>query len=206
MNRYLITILVACLLVSACETRTDKIDQAIVTDTVFSGKNKTDSVVIPSFDTTILLKDLKTSTYSGRSLTGDYAKKILYAHFVKKGCYTADNLPDMSDMDKLSEADQMKRSVHYDTIFTADLNHSKSMDAVITYWLTPLYANGNNWRPHKAILIDTEKGYKITNEEFIPDYYIIDSVITQNREVIIYGYEFDRGTRKASRNFRITIK
>ncbi|NJL76693.1 MAG: hypothetical protein HC892_18400 [Saprospiraceae bacterium] len=110
-------------------------------------------------------------------MTSAYAKKILYSYFKTKGYFTSDNLPDMG---KLTESDNYKLSVAYDTIFITDLNDNQNIDAIITYWLTPPYASGHCWQPHKAIVVGTDKGYRITNEEFIPDNFAIDSVVTKN--------------------------
>ena len=91
-------------------------------------------------------------------------------------------------------------------IYLTELNGSKSADAIITYWLTPPYASGHCWQPHKAIILDTDNGYRITNEEFIPDNFAIDSVLNKEGHVTIYGYDYDCGDHKVLKYIRARIK
>lgn len=203
MKTYTINIVFACLLFVACDTRSYKTGKSSVEDTIISGNEIVDSSIAQSLDTTILLSGLAKSNYSGQNLTSVYAKKILYSYFKSKGYYTSENLPDMG---KLTDSDKDKLSVEYDTIFATDLNGNTNMDAIITYWLTPPYASGHCWQPHKAILVDTDKGYKVTNEEIIPDNFAFDSVVTKDHNVTIYGYDYDCRNHKVLRNFRVKIK
>lgn len=203
MKTYTINIIFTCFLLAACDTPPYKIDKTSLEYTIISGKANVDSSIAQSFDTTILLTGLDKSNYTGQNLTSAYAKKILYSYFKSKGYYTSDNLPDMG---KVTDSDSDKLSVEYEKIFTTDLNNNKKLDAIITYWLTPPYASGNCWQPHKAIVVDTDKGYKIINEEFIPDNFAIDSVVTKNHNVTIYGYDYDCGNHEVLRNFRVKIK
>lgn len=203
MKTYTITIIFTCLLIVACKTTSDKTDKTSPGDTIIPDKATVDSSTVQPLDTTILLTSLTESNYTGQNLTSTYAKKILYSYFESKGYYTSDNLPDIG---KLTDLDNDKLSVAYDTIFTVDLNNNKNTDAIITYWLTPPYSSGHYWQPHKAIVIDTETGYQITNEDFIPDNFAIDSVVTQKHNVTIIGYDYDCRNHKVLRNFRAVIK
>ena len=203
MKKYTINIIIACLLFAACDMKPSKNDRMSIEDSTTSSINIVYSSIAPTLDTIILLSGSAKSNYIGANLTSVNAKKILYSYFKLKGYYTADNLPDMG---KLTDSDNDKLSVDYDTIFTVDLNGNKNIDAIITYWLTPPYASGHCWQPHKAIVIDNDKGYNITNEEFIPDNFAIDSVVTKDHSVIIYGYDYDCGNHKVLRNLRVKIK
>ncbi|WP_276978957.1 hypothetical protein [Flavobacterium filum] len=172
--------------------------------TIGLDKEIEDSPIAHSLDTTIFLTDIVKSNYTGQNLTSDYAKKILYAYFKSKGYYTSDSLPD--DFSNLIESEYDKLNITYDTIFTTDLNGNPNLDAIITYWVAPPLANGHCWQPHKAIILDTDKGYKITNEEFMPDNFAIDSVITKKQSVIVYGYYYDCVNQEILRNIRVKLK
>ncbi|MBL7837985.1 MAG: hypothetical protein JNM67_10745 [Bacteroidetes bacterium] len=173
-------------------------------DTIVLDNEIEDSPVSHSLDTTVFLTDIVKSNYTGQNLTSDYAKKILYSYFKSKGYHTSDNLPD--DFSNLIESDYDKLNITYDTIFTTDLNGNPNLDAIITYWVAPPLASGHCWQPHKAIILDTDKGYKITNEEFMPDNFAIDSVITKEQSVIVYGYYYDCVNQEILRNMRVKLK
>jgi hypothetical protein len=143
------------------------------------------------------------SNFNGKNLTDSIAKKILYNYFKGKGYYNSDNLP---DFDKLTDADNDKLSVSINDIFIAELNGNENKDAIISYWVMPPYASGHCWQPHKAIILDTEEGYTITNEEFIPEYFAIDSVQNVNGRVTVYGYYYDCENHKVLEYIRARIK
>lgn len=98
MKTYTIYIIFTCLLLSACNTTTDKTDKTSLGDTIISDKTTVDSSIGQPLDTTILLTGLAKSNYAGRNLTSAYAKKILYSYFESKGYYTSDNLPDLGKL------------------------------------------------------------------------------------------------------------
>lgn len=155
-----------------------------------------------TFDTTIILSDIPTSKNKSINLTDTLAKQILYAHFKKKGYYTSENLP---DLDRLTKRERTKLSVDYTSIFIADFNNNSQNDAVITYWLTPPYANGHCWQPHKAIIVDTDNGYKITNEDFIPTNFAIDSIKKVNDQLTLFGYDYDCANEKTLKRLKIRL-
>jgi hypothetical protein len=160
---------------------------------------------IPFLDTIINLKNIENSIYSGRNLTIKLAKNILYNHFKSKGYFVEtqfiDGYPVISDT--LIEPAEC---VYFDTIYKINLNNNKYSDAVISYWINLPLASGNCLQPEKAIIIDTDDGYRITNEDFIPENYTIDSVIIKDNQSIIFGYEYDCNEHIAIKTFRIKLK
>lgn len=154
-------------------------------------------------DSTIILSNFVDSKYHGNISTDSLAKKILYDYANKKGYYNSDNLPDLYS---LSDKDRDKLSIAYDTIYFTDLNNNKSPDAVITYWLTAPYESGHCLLPHKAILVDTDNGYKVINEEFVPSNYIIDSIQSKEGRVVLFGYDYECANDKILRRLRLKLK
>lgn len=199
-----LTIIFISLFFVLCKSKIKTIDTLNGLDTAIKVNNDTPNIIVlQTLDTTIILSKLEKSNYKGKKLTNMMAKKILYNHFTNKGYYTSDNLPDMSN---LSEQDAQKLSVHFDTTYITELNSNKNEDAIITYWLMPPFASGHCWQPHKAIILDTDKGYKIVNEEFIPENFAIDSVVNNNGQLIVYGYDYDCANHKVLRNLIMHIK
>lgn len=156
-----------------------------------------------NFDSVILLKAIEKSNYKGVSLTKVLAKQILYNHFIKQGCFTADNQPQLAD---LTDEDSRKMTVEFNDLFYVNLNNNLYNDGIITYWLENPYVNGHCVQPKRAIISDTDDGYKITNEEFIPDSYLIDSVISKNAQVVVFGREYDCGNHKILRQLKINLR
>ena len=152
-------------------------------------------------DTTIFLSGIKSSRYKGDKLTSGMAEEILYQHFVKKGYFRSDKIPEV-----IKKEDGEKLAVYYDTTYLVNLNQNKFNDAIICFWLTPPGASGHCWQPHKAIISDADKGYKISNEEFIPTNFAINSVANQNNKSVIFGYDYDCGNHKVLRNLRLVLE
>ena len=177
----------------SCDNKTTKEQDTFVVS------NLSESDSIPTLDTTIILSNLTASNYNSMNLTNNLAKTILYKHFKNKGYL----LPDMVTA---ADTNSAKECIQYDTAYFIDLNNNKYSDAIITYWLTPPFSSGHCWQPHKAIIIDTDKEYKIINEEFIPDNFAIDSVVNKNGHLTTFCYDYDCGNNKILKNLRIKIK
>jgi hypothetical protein len=124
------------------------------------------------------------------------AMKIFKKHFKKEG-YIVNGEP------LKSKSDYENLQVLYDTIYKVNI---KSARAIVLYWITPYGASGHCYQPHHAIIINSKQVYSITNEDFIPDNYYIDSVISGDQQAYIYGCDFDCSNNKRLRNFKITLK
>ena len=202
MNRHFLNILMAIIiLLTSCQIKNKSKYHKNLQET-FDVNRAVDTNRLSTFDTTIILSGIVHSTSSGIELNDQTAQAVLYTHFKNKGYFTADSLPTVS---KLIKKNEEKLSVEFDKIYKINLNNDRYSDAVITYWLTPIYANGHCWQPHKAIILNTDNGYQITNEEFIPDNYAIDSVSTALGKTIIYGYDYDCAHQKTLKNIKVHL-
>lgn len=152
-------------------------------------------------DSTIFLRKISTSKYKGKKLTQELAEEVLYQHYVGKGYLRSDKIPTLT-----VENDADKLAVSFNKIYLVDLNNNESMDAVISFWLAPPGASGHCWQPHKAVISDTDQGYKITNEEFIPPNFVIDSLTKENNENIILGYDYACRGRQVLKHLKLTLK
>lgn len=146
-------------------------------------------------DSTIVLSKINNSHFGIKNLTEKEAKKCLYKYFKNKGVITHDELKG-----DLSEPEGTL-CIDYDTIYR--LKSKKISGAIITYWLAPAYTNGHCFQPSRAIISYTQKGFKITNEDFIPEKFIIDSV---GENLSFYGCDFECANNKILRHFKITLK
>ena len=200
MYKNLLHTLAIIILFASCQTKQRRSDNNVKDSAVVNKAEDTNS--LSTFDTTIFLSGISSSKYIGIDLNDSVAKNVLYNHFRLKGLLTSDNLPNIA---KLTKKDKANLSVEFTSIFKTNLNNNKYSDAVITYWLTPPYAIGHCWQPHKAIITDSDTGYQITNEEFIPDNYAVDSILTVKGQVTILGYDYDCGNNKTLKNFKVRL-
>ncbi len=117
------------------------------------------------------------------------AKDFLYLHYKKQGVKNESELK----LNPKSYNDEL--IIAYDTIYK--LESEKSI-AVIQYWKAPASASGEVILPHHAIISKNQKGLNITNKDFIPLNFFIDSV----RVDTIYVSDVKHFKRK----YRIKLK
>ena len=200
MYKNLLHTLAIIILFTSCQTKQRRSDNNVKDSAEVIKAVDTNS--LSTLDTTIFLSSISNSKYNGIDLNDSIAKNVLYNYFRKKGLLTSDKLPNIA---KLTKKDKANLSVEFTSIFKMNLNNNKYTDAVITYWLTPPYANGHCWQPHKAIITDTDTGYQITNEEFIPDNYAVDSISTVKEQITILGYDYDCANNKTLKNLKVRL-
>ncbi len=178
----------------SCKKNTVRENSKIITEkNILRKPFKNDS--LDYLDSTIVLSKINNSYFDIKNLTEKEAKKCLYKFFKNKGVITHDELKG-----DLSEPEGTL-CVDYDTIYK--LKSNKFSGAIITYWLAPAYTNGHCFQPSRAIISNTNEGFKITNENFIPEKFIIDSV---GENLSFYGYDFECANNKVLRHFKITLK
>ena len=145
-------------------------------------------------DTAIVVSDNGTLLMNDENLDSTNSEKILYDHFRNK-----DVLP-RKELLIRSTIYTGEENVDYDTVYKIQ---SKELSVlVISYWQGPTDLNGHCFQPKKAIIQKTKNGIKITNEEFIPTSFAIDST----KSNFIYGHEFECVGRGNLRQFRIELR
>jgi hypothetical protein len=165
-----------------------------------SQKKHEPSIPVSCLDSSINLQ-VRKSNYSGPQLTREIATEIIDSYFTKQNAYTKETVPEI-----VRDSDVNKLVVEFDTIYFTNLNNNKYPDAIVQYWLDPIGANGTCVLPHKAIISDTDSGYKLTDRDFIPINYCIDSVSDISDSVFMFGYFYDCGNKKILRQLRISLR
>lgn len=186
-------------LVTSCRTELPSEDPKPAETALIS---KSDHVnQLSSHDTIIILSGIVNSFYNGQNLNDSIAKEILYAHFRKQGYLMSEDSLEKT----MPTKDENSLLVKFVSIFKTNLNNNQNVDAIINYWLTPPAANGTCLQPHKAIITDTDDGYRISNEDFMPNDYAIDSVSSFNGKPIIFAQEYDCASHRSLRAVRVQL-
>lgn len=200
--RYLIYFLSFAIFIACNNTKTEIGKDPINQDLAQTQTLLKDSLV--TLDTTITLKNVVSGgNYKGKKLTENLAEKVLYKHFAMKGGYTRKNVPDSL----LNHDGDEPMIIEYDTIYTMNLNDDKYEDAIITYYWAPYDLNGHCFRPRFAIITNSNTGYEISNEDFVPDDFYIDSIKIEGSQNLIFGGFSNCGRRfELYRNFKLNLK
>jgi hypothetical protein len=146
----------------------------------------------PYLDTSITLTAANKSR--NVNITNGDAKRFLYKHFESKGVRSR------ADFNAGSGLQQEKMCVEYDTIY--NVTSPRFTGAIISYWLGVCDLNGHCFQPSKAIIYKTLKGYKLSDENFIPTNFIIDSAANS----FVYGYDYECGRRGIVRQCKIRLR
>lgn len=178
---------------SACSNHDAKKDVDVKKDESSTAKTVTDKV-LPVLDTTILLLGAKGARVIHRPVKESEATFALYKYFAKQGIGTRSKT--ISSATDSAE----KVIVDYDTLY--QLQTERFSGGIISYWLGPPDLNGHCFQPRKAVILYTKIGLAISDKEFIPTNFTMDSVIKST----VYGYDYEGGGRGVIRNLRIQLR
>ncbi len=156
---------------------------------------------IDTLDTTILIDKLLPSSYNGPKLNKALVQKVLKAHFKKKGYLVSPN-----EFDDLAQEYHGEIEMTFDTFYNADINHNQFPDAIVAYWLAPPMSSGHCIQPQYAIIIDQGNKYVVTNEDFIPTNFPIDSVVSRNNQTTIFACDYECANFKILRYLHLHLK
>lgn len=156
---------------------------------------------LDTLDTTILIDKLLPSSYNGPKLNKALVQKVLKAQFKKKGYLVSPN-----EFDDLAQEYHGEIEMTFDTFYNADINHNQFPDAIVAYWLAPPMSSGHCIQPQYAIIIDQGKKYVVTNEDFIPTNFPIDSVVSRKNQTTIFAHDYECANFKILRYLHIHLK
>lgn len=174
------------ILVSSCsKSNSKKLTQ------LESAKSVTNDLII---DTIITLSEKYNYLKLNQTFSEKEAENTLYEYFKRKNI-----LPQLFVKGDMSENEE-QLFVDFDTIYRFPSNKSL---AIITYWLAPAYLNGHCVQSKRAIISHSDKKLIVTNEEFIPERFLIDSI---NKSSIIFISDYDCSNNKVTKKYRLKIK
>ncbi|NVO02836.1 MAG: hypothetical protein HXX09_09065 [Bacteroidetes bacterium] len=149
-------------------------------------------------DTIIFINKSFVFDFTRPAITDSLAKEVLYEYYRKRGYLIQEEL--------IGNENDNLLCIRYNKIFQFQRRDNYSNLAIISYWISPPNSSGHCFQPSKAIVFKTDNGFEISNQEFIPTNYAIDSVSVIENNPTIYGYDYDCNEQNVIRDIRITLK
>lgn len=159
-------------------------------------------------DTLIFVDSLDFLTTENKMvLTNETAHAILLDYFKNKRDYYPEEIMTLDSlMAHDFDDDHMPMCIGFDTLYKTKLNNDDVLDGIVSYWDMPCGASGTCYLPQKAIIVSISDKYYITNTDFIPNNYSIDSIRQDKAFTYIYGNEFDCANHTIIRSYKARIK
>jgi len=171
--------------------------------TLFSCKKteiKTGSKIVEIFqDTIVNIKPINPVENQG-TISTEKATQTLYAHFKSKGFLIQADVKKDLNLARLPE-NKDKNAIEFSELFLFN-----NQLGVITYWNAKPGAIGHCVQPHLALISNTVSGLAISNEEFLPPNFTIDSVKIENSKPIIYSRDYNCYTKEFLKKYKIQLK
>jgi hypothetical protein len=128
------------------------------------------------------------------------AANALHNYFKAKGFLIQSEINENLNLPRLSQ-NKGKNVIEF-----VGVNWFSNELGVIYYYNAPVGAVGHCVQPHNAIISNSEKGLTISNEEFLPTNFCIDSVKIIDKKHIIYANDYDCFNNVVVKKYRIVIK
>ena len=144
----------------------------------------------------VLLKQIENQIV----VTNEMAANTLHKHFKSKGLLI------QSEIDSNLNLPRLPENTGKNVIEFVGVNWFSNEIGVIYYYNAPVGAVGHCVQPHNAIISNSENGLTISNEEFIPTNFSIDSVKIIDNKHIIYAIDYDCYNKVVLKKYRIEIK
>lgn len=133
-------------------------------------------------------------------VTNEIAANTLHNHFKSKGFLI------QSDIDENLNIPRLPQNKGKNVIEFVGVNWFNNDLGVIYYYNAPVGSVGHCVQPHNAIISNSEIGLTISNEEFIPVNFSIDSTKTIDNKYIIYAIDYDCYDKVVLEKYRIEIE
>lgn len=190
MKSTLLILVFATILFSCKKTETKKIE----TTTINS------KIKIDDFQDTIVNIVSKKTIVNQNVINDKTATKTLNAYFKSKGFLIQSEINEDLNIPRLPK-NKGKNVIEFSEIMLFN-----NQLGVISYYNAKPNAIGHCVQPHKAIISNSEKGLVISDEDFLPNNFTIDSVKTIENNYIIYSDDYNCYHNKSLKKYRIKLK
>ena len=154
-----------------------------------------------SFKDSVLTILPKNTNKLQQTLTEELAIQTLNKYFKNKGYLIQSEIEGHIEVLELPE-NKNKKSISFSAFFPFKDNKS----AVITYYNCFPFQSGHCVQPHNAIISNSEKGFTISNEDFLPPNFSIDSINSFNKKTVIYAVDYNCALHEITNNYKIEVK
>lgn len=145
---------------------------------------------------TILNLKIDSNISNKTILTDTIAQQTLNAYFKNKGFMLQSEVDEDLNIPRLPQ-NKDKNVIAFDTLLVIN-NHS----GIVTYWNAKPNAVGHCVQPHHAMIVADNDNFKITNEDFLPETYVLDSI----KNKIIFGYSYNCVADKIIKKYKFNLK
>ncbi len=133
-------------------------------------------------------------------ITNEIAVSTLNNYFKSKGFLI------QSEIDQDLNIQRLPKNKGKQVIDFVEVKWFTNQLGLISYFNLKPGEVGHCVQPHYALLSNAENGFAISNEEFLPTNFIIDSLKTIEGKRIIYANNYDCHTHKVLKKYKIEIK
>ena len=145
---------------------------------------------------TILNLKIDSNISNETILTDTIARQTLNQYFKNKGFMLQSEVDADLNIPRLSQ-NKDKNVIAFDTLLVIN-NHS----GIVSYWNAKPNTVGHCVQPHHAIIVADTKNFKITNEDFLPETFALDSI----KNKVIFGYSYNCVADKIIRKYKFNLK
>jgi hypothetical protein len=162
-------------------------------ETVVTQVTKPETAV---YKDTILNLKIEANVSNTTILTDTIAMQTLNKHFKNKGFMLQSEIDEDLNIPRLPK-NKNKNVIEFDSLLLID-NHS----GIVSYWNAKPNAVGHCVQSHHAIIVADKDDFKITNEDFLPETFVLDSI----KNKTIFGYSYNCAADKIIKKYTFTIK
>lgn len=145
---------------------------------------------------TILNLKIENNLANKTILTDTIARQTLNNYFKNKGFMLQSEIDEDLNIPRLPK-NKNKTVIAYDTLLPIN-KHS----GIVFYWNAKPNAVGHCVQPHHAIIVGDAENFKITNEDFLPETFVLDSI----KNNVIFGYSYNCVEDKIIMKYKFNLK
>jgi hypothetical protein len=154
----------------------------------------------PIYKDTILNLKIDANLDNKTILTDTIARQTLNKYFKSKGFML------QSEVDEDLNISRLPQNKNKNVIAFLELKSFNNQIGILSYFNAAQGAVGHCVQPHCAIISNSENGIAISNEDFLPTNFKIDSIKIIDNKHIIYSNDYDCYNNKSLKKYRIELK
>lgn len=188
----ILLILALAITLFSCKKNEPKIETKTVT--------KTESKIVESIQDTVVNIKAINPVENQDSISTEKATQTLYAHFKSKGFLIQDEIENKPSIRWLPK-NKGKNVIGFSELYLFN-----NQLGIVTYWNAEPGGIGHCVQPHLALISNAVNGLVVSNEEFLPPNFTIDSLKIEDNKPIIYSRDYNCYTKEFLKKHKIQLK